>query len=120
MDTWIANLTFSVAYILIGVVAAWLLPTFVATMVVSAADARTAAGLTPRRRATVLGLAKHLSRAVIYGVTAIFVLSLFVNSAGLFTFLGLFSAAFGLGARPLVQDYISGVVVFFLYKKKNG
>ena len=113
MDTWIANLTFSVAYILIGVVAAWLLPTFVATMVVSAADARTAAGLTPRRRATVLGLAKHLSRAVIYGVTAIFVLSLFVNSAGLFTFLGLFSAAFGLGARPLVQDYISGVVFIF-------
>jgi small conductance mechanosensitive channel len=113
MDTWITSLTFTTVYLLLGFMAARLLPPIVGTMVTSAADARTSAGLTPRRRDTLRGLAKHLTRAIVIGVTGIFVLSLFVNSAGLFTFLGLFSAAFGLGARPLVQDYISGVIFIF-------
>jgi small conductance mechanosensitive channel len=113
MENWIASLTFALVYLLIGILIARLLPPVIGTMVVSAADARTSAGLSPRRRDTLRGLARHLTRAVVVGVTGIFILSLFVNSAGLLTFLGLFSAAFGLGARPLVQDYISGVVFIF-------
>ena len=113
MENWIVSLTLAIAYLLIGVVVARLLPPIVGTMVVSAADSRTSAGLSPRRSDTVKGLAIHLTRAIIVLVSGIFILSLFVNSAGLFTFLGLFSAAFGLGARPLVQDYISGVVFIF-------
>jgi small conductance mechanosensitive channel len=113
MQTWITSLTIALAYLFVGILIARLLPPIIATMVVSAADARAAAGLSPRRSDTLRGLAKHLTRAIIFGVVGIFILSLFVNSAGLLTFLGLFSAAFGLGARPLVQDYISGVVFIF-------
>src|SRR5687768_15052043 len=113
MENWITSLTLAIAYLLIGIVFARFLPPIVGAMIVSAADARTAAGLSPRRSDTVKGLATHLTRAIIVVVSGIFILSLFVNSTGLFTFLGLFSAAFGLGARPLVQDYISGVVFIF-------
>jgi small-conductance mechanosensitive channel len=113
MDTWISTLSLTAGYLLIGFIVARLLPPIIASMATSAADARTPSGLTPRRRDTLNRLARHLTRAIVYAVTAILVLSLFVNSAGLFTFLGLFSAAFGLGARPLVQDYISGVIFIF-------
>jgi moderate conductance mechanosensitive channel len=113
MENWITSLTLAATYLFIGLLVARLLPPLVGTMVVSAADARTAAGLSPRRSDTVKGLATHLTRAIIVIVSGIFILSLFVNSTGLLTFLGLFSAAFGLGARPLVQDYISGVVFIF-------
>jgi small conductance mechanosensitive channel len=113
MNTWINSLTLTFLYLFLGIVAARVLPPIVGSMVTSAADSRTSAGLTPRRNDTLRGLAKHLTRAIIVTVTIIFILSNFVNSAGLFTFLGLFSAAFGLGARPLVQDYISGVIFIF-------
>ena len=113
MDNWITTLTLTSIYLLTGAVVARLLPPIIGTMVVSAADARTAAGLRPRRRETLKSLAKHLSRAIISIVTVVFILSLFVNTAGLLTFLGLFSGAFGLGARPLVEDYISGAIFVF-------
>lgn len=113
MELWITTLTLALAYLIIGIIVARILPPLVGTMVVSAADARTSAGLSPRRRDTLRGLAKHLTRALTYGITGIFILALFVNSQGLLTFLGLFSAAFGLGARPLVQDYISGAIFLF-------
>ncbi len=113
MENWITSLILSFAYLLVGVVLARILPPIVGTMVASAADERTSAGLSPRRNDTVRGLAKHLTRFIIILISSIFILSLYVNSDGLFTFLGLFSAAFGLGARPLVQDYISGIVFIF-------
>jgi small conductance mechanosensitive channel len=46
-------------------------------------------------------------------ITGVLVLSIFIDSTGLLTFLGLFSAAFGLGARPLVSDYLSGAIFLF-------
>lgn len=47
-------------------------------------------------------------------VTAVFLsLSLFVSSADLLWMIGLFTAAFGLGARPLVSDYLTGVGFLF-------
>jgi small conductance mechanosensitive channel len=113
MENWITSLTLALVYLFTGFIAARLLPPLVGTIVVSAADARTSAGLSPRRRDTLRGLAKHLTQTILISVFGILILALFIDHAGLFTFLGLFSAAVGLGARPLVQDYISGVVFIF-------
>ena len=66
-----------------------------------------------RRAETLGGLTQDVLRALIYIIATVAALSLFVDSRGLLTFLGLFSAAFGLGARPLVSDYISGMVFLF-------
>ncbi len=65
------------------------------------------------RAQTLGGLSQDVLRAIIYVIATVAALSLFVDSTGLLTFLGLFSAAFGLGARPLVSDYISGMVFLF-------
>lgn len=65
------------------------------------------------RAETLGGLSQDVLRALIYIVATVAALSLYVDSTGLLTFLGLFSAAFGLGARPLVSDYISGIVFLF-------
>ncbi|RIK56458.1 MAG: hypothetical protein DCC57_03310 [Chloroflexi bacterium] len=97
----------------IGLFAARLLSAVVGRMVLHAAEARSSAGLSPQRAKTITGLASHLTSAVIVAFTFIIMLSLFVNSAGLLTFLGLFGAAFGIGARPLVSDYLSGLIFFF-------
>ncbi len=66
-----------------------------------------------RRAETLGGLTQDVLRALIYVIATVAALGLFVDSRGLLTFLGLFSAAFGLGARPLVSDYISGMVFLF-------
>jgi small conductance mechanosensitive channel len=107
------RIVIAIAYVVVIVILASFLPPLVARMVVSAADARSGSGLSPRRRDTLERLSKSLTIAILITLGIVFTLSLFVNHAGLFTFLGLFSAAFGLGARPLVQDYISGFVFLF-------
>ena len=103
----------AIGYLIIGIIAATIVPPLVSSAAVSAADARTSAGLSERRRATLKSLSSHLTRAIIWLICGIFILSLFVSSAGLLTFLGLFSAAFGLAARPIVSDYLSGIVFIF-------
>jgi small conductance mechanosensitive channel len=113
MSNWIISSSLAVVYLIIGIAAARLLPQIVGAMVVSAVDARTSAGLSERRRDTLQRLAKHLTLTIILVVCGIFTLSLFVNTAGLLTFLGLFSAAFGLSVQPLVRDYFSGMIFLF-------
>ncbi|MCC6454810.1 MAG: mechanosensitive ion channel [Caldilineaceae bacterium] len=113
MSAWISTLTLALTYIAIGLIAVRFLPAIVGNVVVSAADARTSAGLNERRRTTLLGLAGHLTRVLISVICTVLILALFVNTAGLLTFLGLFSAAFGLSAGRLVNDYVSGVVFLF-------
>jgi small-conductance mechanosensitive channel len=113
MSNWFSGATLAFSYLIIGLIIARVLPPIIGATVASAADSRTSAGLSPRRSDTLKRLATHLTRAITIGLTIIFILSIFVDSAGLFTFLGLFSAAFGLGARPLVSDYISGIVFIF-------
>lgn len=96
-----------------GLLSARLLASVVGRMVLSSAESRASRTLSQRRAETITRLAIHLTFAVVVVVTAIIILSLFVDSTGLLTFLGLFSAAFGLGARPLVSDYLSGMIFLF-------
>ncbi|MBX3051007.1 MAG: mechanosensitive ion channel [Caldilineaceae bacterium] len=105
--------------LLVGVYSflAWMLlrmtPFFVRPVIFSRARFSRRIAWNDRRVETLTGLVVDLVRAFIILVALIFALSLYVNSTGLFTFLGLFSAAFGLGARPLVSDYISGIIFLF-------
>ncbi len=99
--------------LLAGILAARIFSKIVGRMVLSAAESRSSHNLSRRRAETITGLASHLTVAIVSVITVVVILSLFVNSAGLLTFLGLFSAAFGLGARPLVSDYLSGMIFFF-------
>lgn len=90
-----------------------LTPFFVRSMVYSRARFSRRIAWNDRRITTITGLLVDLVRVFIVILALIFSLSLYVDSTGLFTFLGLFSAALGLGARPLVSDYISGIIFLF-------
>jgi small conductance mechanosensitive channel len=96
---------------------AWLvarfLPALIAPLVRSRAFLSRGRRISERRVTTLTRITGDLAIIFVYIVAAILSLSLFVDSTGLLTFLGLFSAAFGLGARPLVSDYISGLIFLF-------
>lgn len=48
-----------------------------------------------------------------YSAAVLFSLSLFVDGETLVWMVGLFSAAFGLGARPLISDFLTGIGFLF-------
>lgn len=99
--------------LVVGMLVARLLAAIVGRTVLHAAEVRSSHGISPQRAKTITGLASHLTSAVVILIAFVIMLSLFISSAGLLTFLGLFGAAFGIGARPLVSDYLSGMVFFF-------
>jgi small conductance mechanosensitive channel len=77
-------------------------------------------GLASQRRELRLERQKTLTSLVASAVTFLSVvtavllsLNLFVESQDLIWLVGLFTAAFGLGARPLVSDYLTGVGFLF-------
>ncbi len=69
--------------------------------------------LSERRLTTLRSLIGSLMNGLAVIMTLILVLSMFVQPAALFTTLGLFSAALGLGARPFVSDFLGGIVLLF-------
>ncbi|HNS02599.1 MAG TPA: mechanosensitive ion channel family protein [Anaerolineae bacterium] len=74
-----------------------------------AASARTR----PERLATLSGLISSAITVLAFVVAVVLSLSLFVDNNTLIWVIGLFSAAFGLGARNLVNDFVSGVSLIF-------
>ena len=69
--------------------------------------------LRPERIRTLQGLVAGSISFLAFLTATIFALSLFVDTDTLIWMVGLFSAAFGLGARPLVSDYLSGMNLLF-------
>ncbi|MBP8000397.1 MAG: mechanosensitive ion channel family protein [Chloroflexi bacterium] len=69
--------------------------------------------LRPERIHTLQGLVAGSISFLAFLIATIFAFSLFVNTDTLIWMVGLFSAAFGLGARPLVSDYLSGMNLLF-------
>lgn len=65
------------------------------------------------RRDTLHGLLSSTIAALAVIVASFASVGLFVNAANLVWLVGLFSAAFGLGARPLVSDFLSGMSFIF-------
>ena len=100
-------------YLLIAVVALWILPRLVQRSVLKGAEMRIGGSLSERRYDTIARLMGYLTKATIIAVAALVVLSLFIDSAGLFTFLGLFAAGFGFSIRQIIGDYISGSIFLF-------
>lgn len=109
----IQNLLLVLLYVILAWVLVRLTPHFVRPLIYSRVRFSRRPTWSERRVKTITGLVVDLVRAFIILLAVVFCLSLYVDSTGLFTFLGLFSAAFGLGARPLVSDYISGMIFLF-------
>jgi small conductance mechanosensitive channel len=75
-----------------------------------AADGRR---LRPERIRTLRGLIANAFSLVVFLIALFLAASRFVDSNTLLWVIGLFSAAFGLGARPLVNDFLNGISFIF-------
>lgn len=75
-----------------------------------AADGRR---LSPERRGTLHGLIASAISLLAFIFAIIFSVSRFVDAQTVVWMVGLFSAAFGLGARPLVNDFLAGASFIF-------
>ena len=69
--------------------------------------------LSEERLQTLRGLVSSALTFLGFGVATFFTLLLFVDGDTLIWMIGLFSAAFGLGARPFLSDFLTGVAFFF-------
>lgn len=69
--------------------------------------------LRPERYDTLRSLIASAITISVFIIAVILALSQFVDSATLIWMVGLFSAAFGLGARPLISDFLTGISYLF-------
>ena len=69
--------------------------------------------LRPERQATLHSLIASFITFIVFTVAFLFTLNLFVDTDTLVWMVGLFSAAFGLGARPLLSDFLTGIGFLF-------
>lgn len=69
--------------------------------------------MSDERRQTLRGLFASIISFFAFTLAVFFALSRFIDTNTLVWVAGLFSAAFGLGARPLVSDFLSGVGFLF-------
>lgn len=65
------------------------------------------------RQKTLKGLVANAVSFFAYLLAILVTLSIFVSTESLLWVFGLFSAAFGLGARPIISDYITGISFIF-------
>ncbi len=75
----------------------------------------TLANLQPssERQETIQSLIASAISLVAFGTALLLSIGLFVEPNTLIWMVGLFSAAFGLGARPLISDYLAGISFIF-------
>lgn len=69
--------------------------------------------LRPERRRTLSGLLSNAISLAAFTAAILFSVGYFVGAETLVWVVGLFSAAFGLGARPLVNDFLAGLSFIF-------
>jgi len=67
----------------------------------------------PERQATLQSLVASAISFVAFAASTLASLSLFVPANTLIWMVGLFSAAFGLGARPVISDFLTGISLIF-------
>jgi len=63
------------------------------------------------RQETLHGLLNSLMNGLAVVVTFLLILAMFVQPSALITAIGLFSAGFGIAARPFISDFLGGVVL---------
>jgi small conductance mechanosensitive channel len=69
--------------------------------------------LRPERQTTLHSLIASAISFLAFSLAILFSLNLFVGGDTLIWMVGLFSAAFGLGARPLISDFLTGISFLF-------
>ena len=67
----------------------------------------------PERHQTLHGLVSSGLTFLGFALATLFSLLLYIDSNTLIWMIGLFSAAFGLGARPFLSDFLTGIAFFF-------
>jgi len=67
----------------------------------------------PERAETLQGLVANLITFSAFFIATLLSLSLFVSATTIVWFVGLFSAAFGLGAHPIISNYLTGLGFIF-------
>jgi len=67
----------------------------------------------PERQSTLQGLMTSAIRFLVWALAVLATLAQFVSLDTLVWMVGLFSAAFGLGARPMISDVLTGVGLIF-------
>lgn len=67
----------------------------------------------PQRQATQQSLIASAISFLAFAIATLLSLALFVSLNTLVWIVGLFSAAFGLGARPIISDFLTGVSLIF-------
>jgi len=65
------------------------------------------------RQKTLQSLLSNVISILGFGIATLLTMTLFVSVDTLIWVIGLFSAAFGLGARPFISDYLTGLTFFF-------
>ncbi|MEM9777930.1 MAG: hypothetical protein AAF902_25360, partial [Chloroflexota bacterium] len=67
----------------------------------------------PESHIRAVSLLSGLIRMIAWTVLVLIILGLLFDSASLLWFIGLFSAGFGIGARPIIADYLTGISLIF-------
>jgi len=67
----------------------------------------------PERQKTLQSLISSAISLIVFIIATLASMGLFIQSDTLVWMVGLFSAAFGLGARPLISDYLAGLSFIF-------
>ena len=116
-DLWKGVTAFRIFLIVVFYVIAWIVhrlaPRLARRMVRLNRFARPARQFRQERQTTLNGLIASAITMAAFALATFFSLSLFVSANTLIWVIGLFSAAFGLGARPLVNDFLSGLSLIF-------
>jgi len=110
---WLYNLVHIIAFFLIAWVAALVLKQVSRRVLKIRQNAPVQKTMRPERQKTLEGLIGNAMSLLAFGVASLASVGLFVGLDTLAWVVGLFSAAFGLGARPLISDYLAGISFIF-------
>lgn len=115
---WAASPGIKLAIILFAYLLAWVIHRLsrrIARYLLGASRwaARHEESVRPERLHTLNGLVAGVITFIAFAAATFMSLSLFFDSNTLIWIIGLFSAAFGLGARPVVSDFLSGISFLF-------
>jgi small conductance mechanosensitive channel len=115
---WVSSPGVRVAIILAAYLLAWIIHRLSRRMAAYLLGAsrwasRKEEGMRPERLHTLNGLVAGVITFTAFAAATFMSLSLFFDSNTLIWIIGLFSAAFGLGARPIVSDFLSGISFLF-------
>ena len=110
---WLENIVRILIYFAVAGITAVLLNRLTRSMMILGRFTKAGRKSSPERQQTLQSLISNAIRVLAFIVAALFSLGLFIERDTLAWLVGLFSAAFGLGARPLISDYLGGLSFIF-------